>query len=133
MTMSENSGDHTPRKDDEVVALPPLDEPKRREHTSEPLDVEKAFVARKNGIYSALHGIHFRELQHDVTAFGILSECYFALETLLSRRDSMASIRLRTMLYARRVLAVGNTPYGYWVAVHALRGGGRASMGASSS
>jgi hypothetical protein len=95
------------------MVVSPLDKAKRREHTWETLDVEKVFVARKNVVYSALHRIHFRELQHDVTTFGVLSECYFALETPSSRRDSMSSIRLRTLLYARRVLSVEKTPYGY--------------------
>jgi hypothetical protein len=74
------------------VAIPPLDEPKRGEHTCETLDIAKVVVARKNVVDSALHRIHFRELQHDVTAFGVLSECYLALETLSSRRDSITTI-----------------------------------------
>jgi hypothetical protein len=95
------------------VAIPPLDEPKRGEHTCETLDIEKVFVARKNVVDSALYRIRFRELQHDVTAFGVLSECYFALESLSSRRGSMTSTYQRTWLYAQRVLSVENTPYGY--------------------
>jgi hypothetical protein len=109
----ENWENHTPRKDDKAVAVSPLNEPKRGEYTAEALDVEKAFVAGKNVVYSAFHRVHLGELQHDVMAFGVLSECYLALEMLSSLRDPMASTRSRTRLDARRVLSVEKTPYGY--------------------